>query len=99
MKPFLQLVLIITSTLLFSIGTFTLIEEVRCNINKEEVVVGQEYLHSYQFEEENPFAIYDTVKVMAIANGFVQFQFKNCTGCHYFSSTLNTFRRTVKLIK
>lgn len=59
---------------------------------------GDIYLHSLQWEEENPFICkqIDTVKVLQIIDGYVKFELKN--GSKYFqhSTTISCFVNDIR---
>ncbi len=74
------------------------IEEAQCYLDEDQIIIGKLYFHSYRYDNDNPFekANIDTVEVLNIKDGYVQYKF---TSSRYPSSTsMRMFRRTAKNI-
>ncbi len=95
-------ILLIVSIIALWFGVVYVIEyvtqELQSNISEDEIIVGDKYLFSYDYEEDDPFKkpMIDTVVVLEIQGDYVLYKYVNY---HYnISSKIDYFRRIAKTI-
>ncbi len=95
MKKYKQPIIFIALIISIFIGIY-LISEYQCNIDEDEIIIGKLYFHSYHYDDVNPFeeSEMDTVEVLDIKDGYVQYKFTHHRNPS--STSIRMFRKVAK---